>query len=405
MASPADAALAERDPAVPGLRVVLDEDALCERARRSLPGVELTGGEATYVRYKPGTSCLVAYRLRRASGEIVLATATAYRPGDGKLAKIQRRAMACGVLGRSVAVLADDWVAVQLFPYDPKLRALGCPGLVERLLPHRPDLWAVTPETLRYKPERRWVGRVGRRAVVRCYTTTEFAAARTGWTVFTSTAEVRVPALLGVCEADCALAVEWLPGGPLERRLDGAEAAGVALAALHCQEGAGLPERTPGDEAAAVFAAARAVAAVLPAAGDRAIRLAARVAAAVLAPSRPAPRATHGDFSADQVVLGEDAVGIIDLDAAALGDPAADLGHFVAALEADGWSDGQVSAAREGLLAGYRASGLDVPAERVRVQTAAGLLRRASDPFRYRNPDWPSRIEAILRRTAEVLAA
>ena len=84
---------------------------------------------------------------------------------------------------------------------------------------------------------------------------------------------------------------------------------------------------------------------LLPELTERAADLAERIAGRLsgLAPVRVP---VHGDFSADQAVLGPDGVaGLIDLDSAALGDPAADLGCAEAAMIAgvllgqltDGW--------------------------------------------------------------------
>ncbi|HET6547537.1 MAG TPA: hypothetical protein VFG79_03700, partial [Solirubrobacter sp.] len=66
----ADAALARRDPALPGLAAVLDPDALLERLDALLPaGVERPrGGRVDYARYKPGTSIVVALTLDTTAG-------------------------------------------------------------------------------------------------------------------------------------------------------------------------------------------------------------------------------------------------------------------------------------------------------------------------------------------------
>src|SRR5437867_2397122 len=76
--SPHDADLVKRDAAIAGLATLLDPEAFLVALRSVLPGAELDAVRATYVRYKPGMSCLVAYEL-----EIAGATITAYAKAYG----------------------------------------------------------------------------------------------------------------------------------------------------------------------------------------------------------------------------------------------------------------------------------------------------------------------------------
>src|SRR5438876_804673 len=66
----------------------------------------------------------------------------------------------------------------------------------------------------------------------------------------------------------------------------------------------------------------------------------------------------HGDFSPKQVVLTNGAVTLIDLDRSVRGDPALDLGLFLAHLEHDALLGclpaGRLGPLRDALLAGYR---------------------------------------------------
>ena len=63
MLSPADKALADRDPALRGLATVLDRDAVAALLRSLRPEIEPSALRADYVRYKRRTNCLVGYRL------------------------------------------------------------------------------------------------------------------------------------------------------------------------------------------------------------------------------------------------------------------------------------------------------------------------------------------------------
>src|SRR6266705_888572 len=111
----------------------------------------------------------------------------------------------------------------------------------------------------------------------------------------------------------------------------------------------------------------------------------------------------HGDFQAEHVLLSEAEVRVVDLDEAARGNPAIDLGNFFAHLELDGIRGivdaGRIEAYCEALLAGYDPT---LKGQAV-VATAAGLLRLAIDPFRDREPNWPGTMETILRRAESLI--
>src|SRR3990172_4956978 len=99
MLSPSDADLVRRDPALAGLATVLDAEALVAALRRSLPEACLGAAEITYLKYKPGTNCLVGYRLE-VSGIAVEAYAKAYRLDvESKLRKAREQTGVRGPLG------------------------------------------------------------------------------------------------------------------------------------------------------------------------------------------------------------------------------------------------------------------------------------------------------------------
>jgi len=146
---------------------------------------------------------------------------------------------------------------------------------------------------------------------------------------------------------------------------------------------------------------------VCPALVGRARELAGRLAA-LLRDLATVDRPLHGDFYAKQVLQGPD-VGVLDFDEAGRGDPALDLGLFIAHLERDvvrgTIPPDRVEPVRASLLEGYRsAAELPDPA-RVGLYTAVGLLRLAPHPFRSREPQWPERTGAMLERAEAVLRA
>jgi aminoglycoside phosphotransferase (APT) family kinase protein len=209
------------------------------------------------------------------------------------------------------------------------------------------------------------------------------------------------------------LAFEWLPGQLLmdlctapELDCDAVTAVGGALATLHGQDSTDLSSWSRAAEAADLLSLSSEIGFICPHLARRADELARRLAARLAgAPARHC--ALHGDFSANQVLVSQENVSIIDLDWACSGDPADDLGNFLAqaerfALRGELPRD-RVGLLKESLLEGYaRASGSSLP-DRVELYTAVEVFRRTRFPFRGREPDWPQRTESLLERAGVIL--
>jgi aminoglycoside phosphotransferase (APT) family kinase protein len=415
--SEADADLAAREPALPGLTTLLDADAFAELLRSLSPAFARAAIQATYVRYKPGTRCLVAFEVR-GPGAPPCVYATAYEQGRWAA----RRAADAGGLRPGTAASDARAVLVSLFPADARLRALAplgdparCGPLLRKLAPARPSLHGGRMSTLAYKPERRYVGLLrgdGSRAVIKLYADAAFLGARAAVVTPLQSDLLATPRCIGRSRRHRALVLEWLPGDRLSDLLansavpvDEVRRAGLALAELHRQlrhDSSRLPAHAPG-----LAPAARAVEALWPALADRAAQLAAATAAALAEPAPVQP--IHGDFYAGQVLVGPGPIGILDLDGVCAGDPTADAGNFVAHLEYAA-VDGTLTAAARDLAAGvfleaYQEAGGALALRRVRAQIAAGLLRLASRPFRTRAADWAARMSVILDRAGVLLSA
>ena len=416
-----DAELAERDPALPGLATLLDEEAFAAVLHSGAPNAAIGAAHARYVRYKPGTSCLVSYDVEVGEAKLHV-YARAHPPTDrGKLEPVRLRSRPPGPLGRARVLDAELAVAVYPFGDDRRLGGLTAiadgarrRALLARALPDQPELWGAGLRCLRYKPERRFVAELaadgGARALLKIYADGDFQTASRNAKVFVSRGPLRVARRLGRSRRCRLVAFEWLEGRELTEALAAAQAdldatatAGAALAELHAQHPRRLGRHSPAAEARAVHAAAATVGAVCPGLTERAHRLAAAITVA-LAAAAPDDVTLHGDFSADQVLVDEGAACLVDLDHAVRGDPRADLGSFAAQLErhelAGKLSAEAAGSARAALLEGYgtRAGGAIGP------YTAARLLRLAPEPFRYREEGWTGRVEAILTRAEALLA-
>jgi aminoglycoside phosphotransferase (APT) family kinase protein len=420
MLARAERTLVEREPDLPGLGLVLDDARFCERLTGLLPDEGVRAARAVYMRYKPRTSCLVAYRVLARDGELDVHAVARARGARDKLGKARERAARRDGPPR-LFVLEDPPVMVAAFPEDAELRVLArlaAPGprrrLLGRLLGRDPGT-DDAPVRLRYKPERRWVGRLTTRAgavVVKAYAPAGFEGVLRGSRAWRDQPPLRVPRLLGARPERAVLALEWIAGRALGEALLAGEAgprevalAGEALACLHRQPAVALP-RTASAEADRVTAVAAALGFVQPNLAARADRLGRKVSGRLAAPPL-ALAPTHGDFHAGQVLIADGSAALIDLDEAALGEPEADLASFVAHLErhacAGRLSSGRADALRDALLEGYARKAALPSDGRLVAHTAAALFRIAPHFFRERDPEWPQRTEAVLDRIEALL--
>ena len=395
MLRPADASLVARDPHLPGLGVLLDPDALATLVDAPV--------KAGYLRYKPGTSCVLSGTAALPGGPAEIVVTAYAADGTPKLAKAlaRRHVVAADPSRRLVAVRAAadrDLPALQrLLGGDDQARR----RVLRTVLPGRSGVRDARLDTLRYKPARRWVAKVtgteGGPVVLRVYRPADAAAAVVRYAELGGRG--RLPPLLGADARLGVIAVEWVPGEPVLSTHDASlHATGVALAELHGTSAPGLPTLT--DEAEAVTAALAFVEGLLPE-ESAAIRVLASTVAQRLTQLPMREASVHGDFSLDQAVRqGDGRVRLLDLDRAGRGDPAADLGSVCAALIAEG---ADADALLDPLLAGYAELRPPPPSEAVAVHTAARLARRAAEPFRLRAEDWPARTRALLTAAARLV--
>ncbi|MFW5469279.1 phosphotransferase [Knoellia sp. CPCC 206435] len=193
-----------------------------------------------------------------------------------------------------------------------------------------------------------------------------------------------------------------------------AGAAGAALARLH---GSRALRTTLTDPALTLSTLVTDLTALDPDAAHRMGELAGRTAARIAAGHWPVG-SVHGDFSADQVLVGgrgEDPVRLIDFDRAGRGALLSDLGSFVAdelvgisrASTSPDPADLETLPLTAALLSGYaaRPGAVAVPPDGFGLRTwvARALLTRATEPFRSADPDWLAAIHRRLDQVEEVL--
>ncbi len=416
--------LIREDTGLPGLAVLLDTRRFADFLRARLPVDAVSVAAKRYIRYKPRTNCLVGYDVELNGSPVFVYARALAASGRIKLAKVGTSRG--GV--KSVDGLADcrSGIEVSFFPYDRKLKSLWRlfdsarrDRLLREVLGDDTEFQGGRVETLAYKPLRRFVGRLeaanGRRAVVKAYTPHRYPTASRN-AVACRFQGVRMATSLGSSDARHIIVFDWQCGRPLSE-LYGEEgfdprwvgAVGEHLARLHQSDpGAWRKQLPPGLEIQGVHARGQNLAFVLPT-RRRLIEAIHLELAAKLELCPPASTLIHGDFYAKQVLVSAGRVSLLDVDDLRLGDPAYDLGLFLAHLERDvlrgRLSERRRDICRSRLLCAYQAAGGIVNPYRVDLRTAQGLVELAHHPFRLCEPYWEASTEALLTMSRNYLRA
>lgn len=377
----------ERD--LPGLALMLDPVRLAEV-------IGCGPLRLDYLRLKSGTSCVAAYRIR--DNWLVAKAVTPDRvdelrpgPDQGDLPHRILPELAFEIMpaaaDRRMRGLADALDPQRSPAFLAHLRGIGIEA--DRLVPFR------------LKPQRRLVGRLDRKgkpaAFLKIHARERFADALIAATLSQFGPG---PRLLHADARSGVLLTEWLDGQPLQAGTSGADQfirAGELLAQVHATD-LPMPIRTDRkDDLSSLEMVIADCAHLLPSLKDRLTDLKENLRSALL--SQPGSRGLmHGDFSADQVLIGPAGLHLIDWDRSAIGDRGSDIGCFLARLDKD-VLDGTLSseaAARAGrdFLEGYAARAPLPPS--LAAQKLRHLALLLTEDFRHQRPDWDQRIEALL---------
>jgi Ser/Thr protein kinase RdoA (MazF antagonist) len=423
-----DETLIANDRMLPGLRTVLDATAFADALRAGDVPFDVRAAKLTYIRYKPGQNCLAGYEIETADGALPVYAKALRADERDVLSKANLRFSRVGKSERGGFVDRDRSLLMTFFPHDAKLRALRrlkSPDDRRRLLMDlfgkKSPLVAGQIETIGYKPERRFVGRIEVEgvptAVIKGYSDSVYEHIAIRSTALHDAGPLRLAPLIGRADRYRSLAFGWLNGDRLtESILDGRAdtrtlyQVGLSLALLHRQSGKGLPARTPHDENRQLIEIAKSLTFLLPLQVAYIDGLVQRVLAG-LAREAFVCTPTHGDFYAKQVLIAGDEIQLLDFDECAIDRPLVDVGNFVAHLHRDrlryDLADGAMETYEEAFLEGYRDNADPVAEEAWNLYAAAGLLKQAPHPFRFREADWPERtlqilayVEALLEKSA-----
>jgi hypothetical protein len=424
MLQAADIDVVERDQALPGLRLLLDEAALSSRLRESFPTIAPTVARPTYVRYKPATSALFGFVIDAAQPLHFHALATT-RDGFEKLEKDAPPEAARNALGVAQLVWPDLHMVLRFFPYDRKLPSLALLNQPDRL---RQLLEKIDPEqipgappsmsVLAYKPERRYVARVEQdqipRALLKICTTDAYERVVHNARMFRSQGTLRTAKLLGKSDWQHAVGLKFLGGRTFAQMLSDhasppqeiVELIADALFTLH-RAYPDHPRAVGSQERAESLAAVGdMIAWVLPQVNPLVQSLLKQLVKPVRA---EAQSAIHGDFYAKQILIDSqsDPVGIVDFDEARLGDAWEDVANFIAHLESDTIRQRISSSSAQRvspLLVDAYAHRAGHRSPQLKFYIATSLFRLAPHPFRRREPDWDRRTRQMLESCQMYLA-
>ena len=427
MLSQADAELVRHDPAIPGLRLLLDPVAFARKVKELWPQLRLEKIEPRWLRYEAGQWCLASFRLTTATTTIRIYAKAYSRDAGVKLMQAKTdNHYAAGDGGMSARILSDFGIIIYAFPNDGQLVALSHIrdpdrryDLLRSLLPTQPDCWHGTLELIRYRPEEALLARLNvadqPRAIIKLLSPEHYLLSQ-------EQPQYRQPPmqegvvtaeLIGTSDEHHARAYTYLKGVPLNKLLSGdaryadkgVERAAEALARLHRRSIADFSElaiKSRVDEIEEVRAQAARLRHLSPLLKAPATQLA-DVLIEQLQRHPEARTLSHGHFIDRHILIGNQTTGIADLDEIYIGDANSDIGYFIAHLERHVLR-GKLTAAQAKKYRGIflRAYG-ETPAERVELYTAIGLFKMASNPFQYREAEWLQQITALLKRARRIM--
>lgn len=194
---------------------------------------------------------------------------------------------------------------------------------------------------------------------------------------------LEVPEILGTDNRLGLMLMHKLPGAMLmSDSLDGADTlmrAGRALAHVHLSAVSTRRCWTMEDEATVLSDALAKASSLRPAHARELSRISARATKALTQLSPVKPVLIHRDFYQDQVLVTPDKISLLDFDLAAMGDPAVDLGNFIAhlrelSLRRHG-DTASLAALEQAFLAGYVQMNPKPDPDRIELLAQTSLAR------------------------------
>jgi Ser/Thr protein kinase RdoA (MazF antagonist) len=439
------------DERLPGLPRMMDPEAVGIILDKHLKGAlgEIRDCAISYLRYKPATSCVIAYTLQ-CSREIMGRSsqfrlyAKVYTDDDYQTAVEKSRSHRWVTVFDSEPVIAlpESRAVLYLFPNDSiidGLRILSDPRKIIRILYEHHDKfpekdWRISDkmlrvEIVRYKPERRAVlhcksrvfnRRTGDRDRIRAYL--RLYGDDRGADVFAIQKDLhrlakhngfKIAKPLAYLSERRLLMMKDLRGQPLMGSLKGNKSrealarTAEALARLHRAEIPDLPERSIGSFLDDATSTCEMLGYIAPATTRRAEEILGLLEKRKYPGEIHKSGFVHGDFYHGQVLLQLNSVSFIDFDRSHAGDPMVDLGNFCAhlrLLRLRGYLVDETGLERAFVETYREASSTSLDEDRLAYWTAYGLYQLAVDPFRRLEAGWRDSTESILRECRKILS-
>jgi aminoglycoside phosphotransferase (APT) family kinase protein len=374
-------ALSISDPKIPHLDIALSRRKIRELLNREvLPATgchdEVVAVKRKHTAYKPGKECLVLYRLTfggTTKERIVSVT-------FGKPSRLRKaydrycasRGAAAGPPPPGTMLHLPEYPClVEFFPTDAELPALAWaadPGELLRRLPQARAMANgsahVELRVLRYRPRERCVlrygidatnGNGGAHLIAKVYPVGPKAGAvRRKLEILRAPARaagILLPRLLDAAETDTLVLMEHLAGTAmnvvLERTRTETEAreavglAAAALASLHSLPFTSEESRSLSGEFEELCLRAARLRTAAPLLSQEVDAWLQELRPRVARAQPGALHLIHGDFKPSQLLVNGTVIGVVDLDRACLGDPAIDVGNFMAVLRKEALLNGR----------------------------------------------------------------
>ena len=399
------------DSELPATRVLFDSAATAARLKpwMNLDDLKL---EIVNIRYKPGTSCVVSYKID-SPDDPSYCHAKAFRKDEWAMRKEK--------LGRAGAnVLIDDEFSFALlrFPFDQELAGIESivsdpqtfisKGLFSRFKTEEFS----SLQTLAYKPNRRWTARLafqsGKSCVVKVHDASTFHRARKSAEILKRCTLEGLPKRAGRSNRCQSLAYDWIQGSQLDLacdQTDKLEQVFDYLDRLHQSVKSFKRTTVVQQSADGINAIANYLAHIYPPMHSLANRIGQNILAQMPTASRTA--LVHGDFHEQQVLVANGAVHACDFDSCCVGDPMSDFGNFVSHVRARAYANAvpielanQVDDfAMRHIRDKHGSDALD----RYHWHLTAALYRLATHSFRNGSEDWMQQTERLLKDVANRL--
>jgi aminoglycoside phosphotransferase (APT) family kinase protein len=353
---------------------------------------------AAHVASRPGTILDVHYKTYRKR--------TSWRKSHVTVAASSSTGIKVERWSASDAALLVAW----RFPADPKvpwLAEAADPARVLRHLPFPADRVA-SVEVLNYRPENRMVARYGvvvgeseKLVYGKTYSDDRGLRVHERFEALAERGLLPVRSL-GYAPAIRTVFQEAFDGVPLREHANRAvllRRAGARLAELHSSGIACRDRFTFAGMHADLTKKMAKLAVACPNLADRLVLASRRLGSSIVTLPACQPCVVHGDFHIRQLMVRDGVeVALLDFDEIGMGDPAEDIGHFLADLRGDGFDDAFVREAKLALLEGYRVAGdSTIQPQRLRWHTAYQLLTRAYRSLLQLKPEFDVRVEQHLQ--------